>query len=396
MGYAGSSASVDKEDTVIGNVGEKPVGSEAVPLRELPTFKFIVEHTLHGTRVDSFLSRHFRNYSSWRLMRIVRAGLVRVDHIQADESVRVFAGQTVSVQLIEPPDRVLESDPTEVPILYADPWMLIVDKPAGLIAHPTGEFQVNSLANVLQTHVDRLTPARGLLRPGIVHRLDRQTSGLMVVALTHQSHRNISMGFEAGRVSKSYLALTEGVFASSSGSIKHPIGRAATGRHVLMSCRGDCRDPRPSQTNYEVIECYPGHTLVKATPLTGRNHQIRVHFAHLGHPLIGDEFYKANGQFHPLRPKPCAAGAKPSEKSLDESEVIDPDVAMGDADDEELDLDPIDTGMPIRRHALHACRLAFAHPISGLWMEFHSQLPEDFRQTIEVLRQLQPDQRLVQ
>ena len=147
-----------------------------------------------------------------------------------------------------------------------------------------------------------------------------------------------------------------------------------------MSCRGDCRDPRPSQTNYEVIERYPEHTLVKATPLTGRNHQIRVHFAHLGHPLIGDEFYKANGQFHPLRPKA-------NQKPIFELEAIDPDVTPFESDDDELDIDPIETGFPIRRHALHACRLAFAHPISGLWMEFHSQLPEDFRQTIEILRQ---------
>ncbi len=329
-------------------------------------FEFIVDHTLHGTRIDSFLARHLRNHSAWRLMRIVRAGLVQVDHIPADETVRVFAGQSVRVQLLEPPDRVLESDPTEVPIVYSDPWMLVVDKPAGLIAHPTGEYQINSLANVLQTHLDQLTPLRGLLRPGIVHRLDRQTSGLMVIGLTHLSHRNLSMGFEAGRVSKSYLALTEGVFTADTGCLKQAIGRAATGRHVLMSCRGDAQEPRPSQTNYEVIERFPNHTLVKATPLTGRNHQIRVHFAHIGHPLIGDEFYKAHGQFHPLRPK----------------FIPNPD----DPDAEEPDPGPIETGLPIRRHALHACRLAFAHPITGLWMEFHSSLPPDFIETIEMLR----------
>lgn len=362
----GHCVSQHQEDTVSATSDKRPFRPVTTTTGGLPTFEFLVEHTLHGTRIDSFLARHFRNHSAWRLMRIVRAGLVQVDHITADETVRVFAGQTVRVQLIEPPDRVLESDPTEVPILYSDPWMLIIDKPAGLIAHPTGEYQTNSLANVLQTHVDRLTAVRGLLRPGIVHRLDRQTSGLMVVALTHLSHRNISMGFEAGRVSKSYLALTEGVFSANTGSIKHPIGQAATGRHVLMSCRGDCRDPRPSQTNYEVVERFPNHTLVQATPLTGRNHQIRVHFAHLGHPLIGDEFYKAHGQFHPLRPK----------------FVPSPD----DPDEEDPGPGPIETGLPIRRHALHACRLAFAHPISGLWMEFTSPPPHDFQQTIELLR----------
>ena len=118
-----------------------------------------------------------------------------------------------------------------------------------------------------------------------------------------------------------------------------------------------------------------------------QNHQIRVHFAHLGHPLIGDEFYKANGQFHPLRPKATASSAKANQKRISESESIDPDVTPFESDEDELDIDPIETGFPIRRHALHACRLAFAHPISGLWMEFHSQLPEDFRQTIEILRQ---------
>ena len=341
------------------------ISAGASPSRS-PTFEFFVEQTLHGTRIDTFLSRHLRNHSAWRLMRMIRAGLVHVEHLQADETVRVFAGQCVRVELIEPPDYLLESDPAEVPIVYADPWMLLIDKPAGLIAHPTGEYQVNCLANVLQSHLDRLTPVRGLLRPGIVHRLDRQTSGLMVVALTYLAHRNLSMGFEAGRVSKSYLALTEGVIASHSGSIKHAIGRAATGRHVLMSCRGDARDPRPSQTNYEVVERFANHTLVKATPLTGRNHQIRVHMAHLGHTLIGDEFYKTNGQFHPLRPK----------------FVPSPD----DPDEEDPDPGPIETGYPIRRHALHACRLAFAHPITGLWMEFQSSLPPDFQETIEILR----------
>lgn len=329
-----------------------------------PVFELVVEDYLHGVRIDSFLARHFRNYSAWRLMRIVRAGRVRIEETLVTEDQRVFTGQTVRIELVEPPDRVLESAPDEVPIRYEDPWMLIVDKPAGLIAHPTGEYQVNSLANVLQRYIDQRTPLPGLIRPGIVHRLDRQTSGLMVIALTHLAHRNLSMGFEAGRVSKSYLALTEGVVASETGSLKFPIGRAATGRHVLMSCRGDAIDPRPSTTNYEVLERFAQHTLVRATPLTGRNHQIRVHFAHIGHPLVGDEFYMAHGRFHPFRPPRDAS----------------------DDDDEEPDVPPVETGLTIRRHALHACRLAFAHPITGLWMEFHSQLPKDFAASVEELR----------
>lgn len=332
-------------------------------LSSAPSFELVVEDCLRGVRIDSFLAKHFRNYTPWRLMRIVRAGQVWINDERAADDQRVFAGQCVRVRLIEPPDRVLESAPGEIPIRYEDPWMLVIDKPAGLIVHPTGEYQVNSLANLLQRYIDERTELRGLIRPGIVHRLDRQTSGLMVVALTHLAHRNLSTGFEAGRVSKSYLALTEGVITANSGTLKFAIGRAATGRHVLMSCRGDAIEPRPSTTNYEVLERFADHTLVKATPLTGRNHQIRVHFAHLGHPLVGDEFYMAHGRFHPLRPA-----------RLDDEDEVEPEAPL------------IETGLPIRRHALHACRLAFAHPITGLWMEFHSVLPEDFAASVVELR----------
>lgn len=336
-----------------------------MPEPHTPVFELQVEECLHGVRVDTFLARHFRNYSAWRMMRLVRAGRVWIEECVVTDDQRVFTGQVVRVELLEPPDRVLETDPSEVTVLYEDPWMLVVDKPAGLIAHPTGEYQVNSLANVLQGYMDRRTSVKGLIRPGIVHRLDRQTSGLMVIALNHLAHRNLSMGFESGRVSKSYLALTEGVVRSDTGCLKYPIGRAATGRHVLMSCRGDAIDPKPSTTNYEVLERFAKHTLVRTTPLTGRNHQIRVHMAHLGHPLVGDEFYMAHGRFHPLHPKPDSDGRD---------------------EEDELGIPWIETGLPIQRHALHACRLALAHPITGLWMEFHSQLPADFLATVMELR----------
>lgn len=320
------------------------------------TAELIVEEYLHGLRIDTFLVRHFRNYTTWRMQRMVRAGAATVDEAPADQTQRVFAGQRVRIRLLEPPDKLLDPEPVSLPILYEDMWMIAVNKPAGLIAHPTGEFQSGTLANVLQAHVDARTPLKGLVRPGVVHRLDRQTSGVIVLATDHVAHRNLSQAFETGQTSKSYLALVEGVMERSSGTINRPIGRARSGRHVLMSARPDAIGAKPAKTHYTVLERFAAHTLVRATPVTGRNHQIRVHLAAIGHPLVGDEFYAANGRIKPLHDS-------------------------GDDASRE-----VETGLPIRRHALHAERLCLAHPITQVWMELQARLPADFAETIQVLR----------
>jgi len=333
-------------------------------INDPPVFDLIVERELRGQRIDSFLIRHFRNYTSWRMQRIVRAGGATIDCAPASETDRVHTGQRIRLRLLEPPDKLLAADDAPIPVLYADPWIAVVHKPAGIIAHPTGEHHTRTLANVLQHWVDQRAPWRGLMRPGLVHRLDRQTSGVMVIALHHLSHRRLGNAFENGRVSKTYVALCEGRIAKDEGTIDWPIGRAQTGQLVLMSARGDAIETRAACTRYRVLERFDRCTLVEAKPATGRNHQIRVHFAQLGHPLVGDEFYEAFGKIKPLR----MAG-----------EVDDADEVEGGG---------IATGLPIRRHALHAERLAFAHPISDLWLEFSAPLPEDFAATVAMLRKM--------
>lgn len=330
-------------------------GSTVVPVM-VPTFEFIVESELSGVRIDSFLIKHLRNYNSWRIQRITRAGGVTINETLATQADRVFAGQQVRVKLLEPPDKLLEPVPMEIPILFEDPWMMVVNKPAGLIVHPVGETQLETLANGLQYHLDQRTAWRGLLRPGIVHRLDRQTSGAIVVSQNHHAHALLSAGFEASRVAKTYLALVEGQMTADSGAITWPIGRARTGRHVLMSCRADAIDRKPARTHYEVVQRFAHHTLVRAKPRTGRNHQIRVHLAALGYPLVGDEFYATNGRFKPF----YAELNQPPQRE-------------------------IETGLPIRRHALHAAQLCFAHPVSQIWMEFTASLPRDFSETLAEL-----------
>jgi 23S rRNA pseudouridine1911/1915/1917 synthase len=303
--------------------------------------EFTVENYLSGVRVDSFLSKHLRNYTSWRLHRLVVAGAVRIDDLPAEPQQRVFRGQRVAVRLLEPPDKLLA--PCEIPlrVIYEDPWIIVVDKPPGIVAHPVGDFHDATLSNALQSHFDRQTGVRGLLRPGVVHRLDRMTSGLLVAAKEHHAHRILSIDFQHGRLSKSYLALLEGRLPFQERLLDNPIGQRPGRNSVLMSASPDARNPRPARTRVTLQQQFDGCALVKCTLLTGRNHQIRVHCAHYGHPVIGDEYY---GPFGRIRRAPRFEGEQPCEQ----------------------------------RHALHASQLAFLHPVLKEWVEFRSEPPEDF------------------
>ncbi len=165
------------------------------------TAELIVERYLSGVRVDSFLIRHFRNYTPFRMQRIVRAGQVKIDDTTAETNERVYCGERVTVRLIEPPDKLHAPQPLPLRVVFEDAWIIVVDKPPGQITHPAGDLQTGTLCNALQAHFDRQTAWPGLLRPGIVHRLDRMTSGLIVVTKEHLSHRQLSIQFQRERVS---------------------------------------------------------------------------------------------------------------------------------------------------------------------------------------------------
>ncbi len=322
------------------------------------TVSFFVEAYLSGVRVDSFLSKHLRNYTEWRIARMVSAGAARIRGERIPFTRRVFEGEEVSIDLIEPPDKLLEPESFPLRIVFEDCWLMVLDKPPGIIAHPTGAMQTGTLCNFVQNYLDETGPVKGLIRPGIVHRLDRQTSGLIVLAKEHLAHRELSVAFQAHRISKTYLAIVHGVMQKDSGSIDLPIGRDNWNGHVLMTTRANSVDRKPARTRYQVIERYAQHTLVAATPMTGRNHQIRVHLSAIGHPLVADAFYDGYGKY----------------KALD---------WPGDplfADWESF--------YPHDRHALHAARLGFGHPVSGVWMEFEAGLPGDLLAVRQRVRNL--------
>lgn len=331
-----------------------------VPLFAPPVAALTVEKHLSGVRIDSFLAKHFRSYTSWRLHRLVRAGLATVNGEVAEPARRVFTGQTVRVTLLEPPDDVMPAENIPLRIVYEDDWLIVVDKPPGLIVHPCGESPRGTLTNAVQWHLDRTSAARGLLKPGVVHRLDRDTSGLIALAKDHLSHRLLSVQFQRTRVAKAYLALVEGVLRQDSGVIDQPIGRVPGCSSALMTTRADALDARPSKTAFEVLERFPRHTLVKAKPRTGRLHQIRVHLASLGHPVVGDDYYAPHGELKPPRPERLPDGTRPGP--------------------------PISPFIP--RHALHAAELSFSHPIDERWLELQAPLPADMQQAIDAVREL--------
>ncbi len=303
--------------------------------------EFIVEPYLNGVRVDSFLSRHLRNYTSWRLHRMVGAGLVLIDDLPAETDQRVHRGQRVAIHLVEPPDKLLMPEVMALQIVYEDPWLLVIDKPVGLVAHPVGDYQSGTLSNAVQAHLDGQTVAKGILRPGIVHRLDRMTSGLIVVTKDHLSHRLLSLDFQAGRPSKSYLALVEGEPDFETRVIDLAIGHRPNASGVLMSAKPSALRSRSARTEVFLQQRYGTYSLVECLLQTGRSHQIRVHLAEIGHPILGDEFYGPCGV---IRSAPRFDGEEPTDQ----------------------------------RHALHASRLSFQHPIFGTTIEFTSPPPADF------------------
>lgn len=319
----------------------------------------IVESYLSGCRVDTFLARHFRSYTAWRMHRMVRAGQVTVEGSVAAPDRRVFTNETVTIRLLEPPDNLMPAEQISFGIVFEDQWLLIVNKPAGLIVHPTGQNPSGTLTNAVQHYLDQQSTFPGAAKPGVVHRLDRDTSGVVALAKDHLSHRLLSIQFQRERVSKSYLALVDGIVKQDSGTIDLPIGRARSGASALMTCQADAIDAKASKTNYEVVQRFSRHTLIKAKPRTGRLHQIRVHFATIGHPVVGDDFYGYLGELKPDRERPKSG---------------------------ETPLAPMSPY--INRQALHAAELSFAHPMTGEWHTFSAEMPEDMTAAIDLVSRL--------
>jgi len=300
-----------------------------------------------GERLDRWLARAMPETSRARLQAVIAAGGVLVDGRAARPSLRLKAGQSVSVRLPAPRPAVPAAEDIPLTVVHEDRHLLVVDKPAGLVVHPGAGRASGTLVNALLHRVHDLSGIGGVLRPGIVHRLDRGTSGLLVVAKDDATHLALSRQFSGRTVEKEYLAVVLGVPRAREGTIDAPIGRDPVHRQ-RMSVRAP--RGRAARSTYRVVEALDGAALLRVRIATGRTHQIRVHLAALGHPVAGDPTY--GGRRSPASRRPEARAALEA----------------------------------FARPALHAARLAFTHPASGERVSFESPLPADLEALIGILR----------
>ena len=298
-----------------------------------------VEPASAGARLDRWLSERLTDLSRARLQSLIRGGLVRVDGAASKAAHRLRGGERVEIEVPPPADETLTPEPVPLSLVYEDPHVLVVDKPAGMVVHPGAGRSGGTLAAAILAHAPTTAGVGGPRRPGIVHRLDKDTSGLLVVAKTPQAYDDLVEQLASRTVTRCYLAVVHGRVRANEAVVDAPIGRHPTDR-VKMAIRPAGRGKR-AVTRYRVLERFADFTLLEVRLETGRTHQIRVHLASLGHPVVGDSVY-----------------GKPRTRS------------------------PI----PLDGYALHATGLAFVHPAFRKMIECAAPIPARIERLLLHLR----------
>ena len=298
--------------------------------------QFVVPENETKVRLDRFLANKLPEYSRSRLQQLIRGGFVRLNGAPKRPRHLVRSGD--KIELTEPPLEKIENQPEPIPleVLFEDKDIIVINKPPGLVVHPGAGHRQHTLVNALLSHCPTLSGIGGKERPGIVHRLDKETSGCLVVAKNDWAHRELSRQFAERGVEKIYLALVAGKLRKEAGAIEEKIGRHPVHRQRMSvaSARG-----RPAKTDYRVVCSGDQASLVECRLYSGRTHQIRVHLHHLGHPVLGDKVYAAH----------------------------------------------LAKNFP--RHMLHAWKLGFRHPCSGESKSFEAPLPNDFTTAMKMIRE---------
>jgi len=301
-----------------------------------------------GDRLDRYVAGH-SDLSRARVQALVAEGRVRVDGHVAGKADRLETGQEIEVRI--PPPVALEAQPEDIAldVLFEDPSLLVVNKPAGMVTHPAPGHPTGTLVNALLAHTDDLSGIGGKLRPGIVHRLDRYTSGLMVVAKSDRAHHALSEALQRREIKRLYIAASWGHLSDSPLEIDAPIGRDPVERQRMAVVEKG----RSAVTQVRVVERWLGAELLRVALGTGRTHQIRVHLAHIGHPVVGDTVYGLGWE--------RGMGGKARQWAKELSRRVE-------------------------RQFLHSWRLSFEHPVSGETMRFESPLPADLKACAEWVR----------
>jgi 23S rRNA pseudouridine1911/1915/1917 synthase len=308
--------------------------------------RFTVPATLDGARLDRCLAELHAEWTRSRARKLIDAGLVTVNDLPAKASTTLREGDLIVAEEPPPTPLEMEAEPIPLDVRFEDEDLLILNKPAGLVIHPAAGNPKGTLVNALLNHCHDLSGIGGVERPGIVHRLDKDTTGLLVVAKSDRAHLALSIAFRRHTVRKTYLAVCYGALKEREGVVDAPIGRHPLRRQQMAVTASG----RPARTMFRVEEALDGASLVGCRPVTGRTHQIRVHMAHIGHALVGDPLYAGRqwrGLSDPLTQSACRS---------------------------------------FPRQALHAWRLGFKHPVTGEEVDFEAPIPEDLEELIETLR----------
>jgi 23S rRNA pseudouridine1911/1915/1917 synthase len=299
-----------------------------------------------GDRLDRYVTRQLPTHSRTYVRQLIDEQQILVDGRPTKAGYRLRAGDHISVSCPPPKPSGLLPEPIWLDILYEDAYLLVVNKAAGMVVHPGPGNASGTLVNALLAHCTQLSGIGGIERPGIVHRLDKDTSGAMVVAKDDATHRSLARLFADRQVKKQYVAIVQGMMHDASGVIDAPIGRHPVHRQQMST---QTRMGRQAITAFRVLERFGLYSLVELRPRTGRTHQIRVHMAAIGHPLLGDPTYGHSPRVQPRSP-------------------LSQQLAW------------------FRRQALHAWELGFVHPASGAWLDCRAPLPADLEQVLAILR----------
>jgi len=318
-------------------------------------YKFAYTNELKLTRIDVWLTNKLteagKNYSRSYIQKLFDEGLVIVNGVVRKKNYKLSVGDVVEIRI--PPVKEIELEGENIPldIVYEDKYIIALNKPPGMVVHPAPGNIKSTLVNALLTHCKDLSEIGGTLRPGIVHRLDKETSGIMLVAKTNEVHLKLSKALKNREIKKIYECIVVGAMKDKEGIIEAKIGRSHKNRKAMAI---DEANGREAITEYKIIERYDQFTYLTIMPKTGRTHQIRVHLSHIGYPILGDKVYLPN------RLKTINITNK--NKSL------------------------ITALRKVNRHLLHSRMLCFYHPITGEYMELSAELPDDFKEVLDLLR----------
>jgi 23S rRNA pseudouridine1911/1915/1917 synthase len=316
--------------------------------------RFIFEIGRSPERLDRFLADSIPELTRSQLKKLIDDGMVLLDGVTAKAGSRLKGGETLAVTI--PPIAPAEAVPEEIPlvVIFEDPHLVVIDKPPGLVVHPAPGHQGGTLVNALLYHCRDLSGIGGELRPGIVHRLDKDTSGVMVATKDDLTHNHLSRQFKAHSITRRYVALVHGLIKTDEGTVDRPIGRHPVQRKKMSGGSG-----RRAVTHWRVLRRFDRDrlTLVELTLETGRTHQIRVHLSEMNLPVVGDPVYGNPGRAQAL---------------------ADPQVRR--------------RVQSLHRQALHARVLGFVHPATGDYIEFESPLPADIAEIVEYLEEKYRDE----